>query len=426
MGPAAQIVARKKLGKFLAEPPKRQSQIPSTPATQNQRLLLPASPAPQRPVQVNGVYNHQMPNTSLRDVPGSSNVTYTNKGVNVHGHASTGSGKITCPLNGGLNFLKTSREGLVYERRDHSDHLRGKMNINAINERDGKNAMQTEMDAANAGINLNIFKGKEMAGNTGMNLDILKGKQIINNGNMNLKGNVSQNINAHPHHQNQNNRFYLAAHFRVIRFEDSVSPGTSKTPRVGYKAIDMMAKTSYKKLGKQVIQSAQTHDDNHKKLLNFMSRSNNYLKSTFVPSQTALASQVLLASHALLSTQSFSPPPPKHVEFPSVLNLASVSPLTLNSAAKTGQPLDLSRPGTWGPRAVDNIPKLQMQTKDDRPVNRGASLRQEIIKPLSSAMQGMSLYPANFVQERAIKQYPRGNQRQSLMDNQQPDLALQL
>ena len=164
MGPAAQIVARKKLGKFLAEPPKRQSQIPSTPATQNQRLLLPASPAPQRPVQVNGVYNHQMPNTSLRDVPGSSNVTYTNKGVNVHGHASTGSGKITCPLNGGLNFLKTSREGLVYERRDHSDHLRGKMNINAINERDGKNAMQTEMDAANAGINLNIFKGKEMAG----------------------------------------------------------------------------------------------------------------------------------------------------------------------------------------------------------------------------------------------------------------------
>ncbi|KAF3454775.1 hypothetical protein FNV43_RR05223 [Rhamnella rubrinervis] len=434
LGPAAQIIAHKKLGKFLAEPPKHQSQIPLTPAMQNQRLLLPASRAPRRPVHVKGVCNHQMPNTSLRDVPGSSNVAYTNKGVNVHGHVSTGSGKITCPLNGGLNVLETSREGLVYERRDHSDNLQGKMNINAINGRDGKNAMQTEMDAAHPGINLNIFKGKEMAANTGMKLDILKGKQIIKNDNMNLHGNVSENINAHPHHQNQNNNFRLAAHFRVIRFEDSVSPGTSNPPRVGYKAMNMMAKTSYKMLGKQVIQPAQTQNDNHKKLLDFMSRSNNYLKSTFLPSQTALASQVLLASHALLSTQNFSPPPPKHVEFPSVLNLASVSRPTLNTEAQTSQLLDLSRPVTWGPRAVDNFPNLQMQTEDDKPVNQGTSLRQEIIKPLSSAMQGTSLYPADSIQERGIKQSQtgptsqlyHGNQRQSLMDNQQPDLALQL
>lgn len=415
------------MGKFPAETPTYQSQIPLPPAMQTQRPLIPAPPPPQRPpVQLNGVYNHQMPKTSLQDLPGSSNVTYTNKGVNVRGHASTGSGKMTGPVDGGLSFLRTPYEGLVYGRRNPSDHLRGKTSINAINGRDGKNAMQTEKAAAGTGMNLNIFKGKEISANAGMNLDISKRTQIINNDNINLQGNVRENIVAHHRGRHRNNRFRLAAHFRVIKFEDVVSPGTSDTPRVRYKAIDLMGKTSYKQLAKQVIQPPQTQND--KKLLDFMSRSNNYLKTTFLPSQTASASQVLLASHALLSTQKFSPPPTR-VEFTTVLKQASVSPLNLNSA-QTGQLSDLNRPCTWGPRAVDNLPNLQIQTKDDRqPENR------ELLEPPSSAIQGMSLYPANSIQERAMKQYPQagptsqldhGNQRLSLKDNQQPDLDLQL
>nr|XP_048324481.1 LRR receptor-like serine/threonine-protein kinase IOS1 [Ziziphus jujuba var. spinosa] len=78
---------------------------------------------------------------------------------------------------------------------------------------------------------------------------------------------------------------------------------------------------------------------------------------------------------------------------------------------------------------------MQTNCKEDyKAVNHGISFVQELKSP--SSTQGlMPLYLSNSLQERAIDQYPQSgstsqlylvDQQLSLMDNQHPDLALQL
>ncbi|XP_048324556.2 uncharacterized protein LOC112489561 isoform X2 [Ziziphus jujuba] len=444
LGPAAQEFARKKLGRFLTEAPRPKSQTPSTPTMQTQNLLLPTPSAPLPPVHPNRVHNPKRPNTILREKPRTSDISFIKKGVvvNVNGNASnSGSGNVAS-FTGGLNILKNSKE---------SDRG-GKVNPNAtINGSifSSKNSVQTEMNTAgaNSSLNLDILKGKEMYANTSLNLNILNGQRVMTSEKIDFQGNYNRKNVIPHHHQYRNDSFRLASHFRVFKIENSTSPGAPKTPRLGYKAIDMMANAN-KQLGKQVQQSPKT-DENHRKLIDFMSKSNKYLKSNFLPlqsffpSETSYASQVLLASHALLSTQNFSPPPipPQDIKFQSVLVHATLSslavpPLTLNSAP-TEPELDLTRPETWAKSPVCNFTNLLMQTnyeEDYKAVNHGTSFVQELKSP-SSAQGSMPLYPSNSLQERAIDQYPQSgstsqlyhvDQQLSLMDNQHPDLALQL
>lgn len=367
--------------------------------TQNSLVVPSPSLAPQRPSHLDNVNVGQRTNTSLY-LPGTSKFTNLNKGIDINNPAFLGRnshalvGANNRDGDDGRNKDVTSANkpkertrllGLVAALDITEYHSSSPSIIDqATKEDDRKNALLGKL-AEERGISFDIF-------------GLSKGKGIYNTGNQMeiLQGNIRENKTQ----QNQNNKVSLASHLRVIEVNDLNVPGTSCIHK-RYKTINM-----------RPIPRLQLGNQFQCNNFGSLPKINNYSNP---PSSHSLVERFPGLSRAFAGSGDLGS------EY-----LASLTSNYKPYYTETSELLDWSQPNSWISQRVNEQLNFPIQLEEN-------PFGQELLQPI--ATQGMPLFNANSINERATNeylqmgansQYFQDNQRESLLDIQQPDLALQL
>ncbi|KAK9280051.1 hypothetical protein L1049_013736 [Liquidambar formosana] len=214
-------------------------------------------------------------------------------------------------------------------------------------------------------------------------------------------------------HQNQDLQVRLGLYIPIT------GNGSSNSSTAGITTTDMMMVS--RQLGNQA-QPAQLGSESQSRLFEFIiSKSSNCSESSVLPPQ---ATQVSSLSQATISSHGFGS-----------RYLGGEGPSNGPPGPNIGASLEWSRPTPWGPRAISDFPYTQMRFSEEGPWGQQDTLVRPELQLAPAPQGGPPTFDAASFNESSPPQShqaePSGQffwntQPLSLLDIQQPDLALQL